>query len=95
MSTDISSVKILKLDAWMYAADIVRLTDDYEGNLPESDFVTDHFKAAYRALAGARAASNAQVKLISFTWSGGGRCYDDLVEHIAPRVHGKVEVIFM
>lgn len=77
----------------MLARDIITL--DYFHHLPESCFVREHLDAAMKALADDK--PNKRIKLKNFWWTGtrSATSYEDVfLKIVAPKVLGKVEVIF-
>lgn len=95
MSYNIDSTACPVLDAWMNAADIVRIQDEHEGDLPECNFVTEHYDEAAKVLWDLTA-KDKRVELENLWWfgEGSGNSYDFFVEHIAPKIMGHVEAIF-
>jgi len=94
MSCNIDAVTILTLDAWMDARDILRLIEEHKGKLPDDCFLRKRKKKAMDSVLGGT--GDGRIALVSFAWTdeGSGHSYDEvLIEKIAPKIHGRVEVV--
>ena len=95
MSYDVDSVTEVVLDAWMLARDVLEFHGKYEDRgLPQDNFLTSMLGAAEDACTNGRADEPIPIEV--FDWSGesSGCSYAAvLVEEIAPRITGIVEVI--
>ncbi len=94
MSYNVDSVDEVKLNAWMYAKDITRFHRTMEEELPEMNFIAEHFDAAVEALE--NEGNLAKVELKSFEWCGtwSGNGVETLEKKILPKIMGEVKVIF-
>jgi hypothetical protein len=83
MSTNITHVETLALDAWISAADVAVL-QELRG--AECSFIDDLIVG-----------EDGRAVLKNFWWYGecSGNSYDDtLIEQVCPLIHGRVEAIF-
>ena len=89
MSYNIDDTEVLILDAKMLQKDIRDIYVEYEDELAEINFITDHRKEP--------ADADGYVKLKSFDWcaSYSGRSYELLEKTILPKIVGKVKVKFI
>ena len=89
MAYNVSSIKVLRCEAWMHAADVAELLATYENNLPGSCFLF--------ALGDEGPDADGKVALDakSFAWSSdwSGNSWAVLIEHVGPKIHGTVEAI--
>jgi hypothetical protein len=97
VSYNIDSTTEIKLDAWMYAKDVIKLLREHGDGIPECTFLneTNMQEEAERALEDGK--PKAKIKLPNFWWygDGSGHAYEDVfLPHVAPLIHGHAEVIF-
>jgi hypothetical protein len=97
MSYNIDSSTEIKLDAWMYAKDVVAFLREHGDSIPECTFLneTTMEEEAKRALEAGN--PRAKIKLPNFWWygEGSGHAYTDLLlPVVCPLVHGYAEIIF-
>ncbi len=95
MSYNISSVKILKINAYMLAGDIILLHSNEHQDLPESCFLKDLYEEASDKIK--NSSPLAQIKLTKLNWchSWSGMSFDVLINNIAPMIKGNAEVVFI
>lgn len=96
MSHNVTSIKVLTLEANMPAKELVRLHAELAGDLPSQNVLADHRRVAEMVLAEPIAATWC-VHLRSFAWTGegsGGRWWEEIFkEKVAPHIRGLVEAI--
>lgn len=95
MSYNIDSEECLVLDAWMYAKDVVKLLRDCEGDMAEGNFLDEMEVEAEAAIV--ECDPKRQIKLPNLWWYGSwsGNSYEHVLQKkIAPKIHGRVEVVF-
>lgn len=89
MSTNIDTIKILKIDAWMYEADRVRLLEELRQTLPEDYFLDDVDAFGPPTPEGKR-----QLKKLTWrmTYSGNS-FYNGAFAKVVACIHGQVEAV--
>lgn len=96
MSYNISHIETPVLEAWIYAADVVRLIRNQK-YLPSSNFLHDLYDDAVSACADVEShGAHTQMPITRFSWSGEGSGHDynaTLLPHIVPYIHGTIEAI--
>lgn len=95
MGYNITSVKTLKLAAFMRPADILRVLDRYARDLPEGTFLESMRKQALNPIC-ADHPEQTVIALPNLWWQGegSGRAYEILTREIAPLILGEVHAIF-
>jgi hypothetical protein len=94
MSYNVDSTETLVLDASMRAKDVMELLEDNEDEsfLPEINFLDEMRKDAKTAR---RRNPDTLIPLPNFWWSGmGANDIDVIIDRIAPKIVGEVQVIF-
>lgn len=93
MSYNIDDVTCPVLNAEMKAIDIVRLYKKERDNLPECNFLEEHYNEAEELLTISE--TQAKIRLRNLWWygEGSGWAYKILIKKVLPLVSGEVEVI--
>lgn len=93
MSYNITTIDIVKIDAWMYVADIVRLHHHHEDNLPEICFIKDLYGEALDLLLKSTKVWETKIHLKELDWAGcwSGNSYEFLTKEVASKINGRLE----